>query len=127
MSKDARFHSRVGRVLQCIGCRSERLDREEGQTYRDTLESKAKSSAASPYTFSPLFSLSISNPPSYRPMSRPGGTAPFTSEGGAGNGFDLVSLVVMGCRKDDDDERFVFEAGKGFGAANLVRSFATFV
>ena len=48
-------------------------ERENGGTNRDTLESNARSSAASPYTFSPLFSLSISIPPSYLPISRVAG------------------------------------------------------
>lgn len=72
MSNEFRFHSRVGCVLQ--GCH----DREQqyiSETHLETLESSAKSSAASPYTFSPLFSLSISNPPSYFPMSMVGGLA----------------------------------------------------
>jgi hypothetical protein len=72
MSNEFRFHSRVGCVLQGCHDRGERYD---GETYFETLESSAKSSAASPYTFSPLFSLSISNPPSYFPMSMVGGLA----------------------------------------------------
>lgn len=72
------------------------------QTYRDTLESNARASAASPYTFSPLFSLSISKPPSYRPISSPACAASFVGEGGSVVGCVLVSLVVdVGFRSDD--------------------------
>lgn len=99
--------------------------------YRETLESNANSSAASPYTFSPLFSLSISNPPSYRPMSSPDCVAFFAGDGGVCALCDFVSPVVtvfveVRCRKDEV-EAFIFDAGKGFGAANLERSFVTFV
>lgn len=69
MSKEFRFHSRVGCVLHG---RHDRGEQYSGETYFETLESSAKSSAASPYTFSPLFSLSSSNPPSYFPMSMEG-------------------------------------------------------
>jgi hypothetical protein len=60
-------------------------------------------------------------------MSSPGCDEPLPGDGGAG--WDLVSLVVVvviGCRKDDV-KVFIFDAGKGFGAANLVSSFVTFV
>src|ERR1700674_4062476 len=82
MSNVARFHSRCGRVLQLISS-PQRLHRSEGEIYLETLESNAKSSAASPYTSFPLFSLSISKPPSYVPMSIPGCVAPFSGDGGA--------------------------------------------
>ena len=65
-------------------------------------------------------------------MSSPGCVAPFPGDGGVGFLCDFVSLVVVvmvvvtGYRKDDA-KRFVFDAGKGFGAANLERSFVTFV
>lgn len=95
-----------------------------------TLESSASCSAASPYTFSPRLSLSISNPPSYRPMSNvccedadgagagAGAAAAFVGDGGLV--LDFVGI---------DDEELDFctaGAGNGLGAANLDNSFETF-
>jgi len=89
MSNEFRLHSRVGCVLQGGHDRGEQ---DQGETYLETLESSAKSSAASPYTFSPLFSSSISNPPSYFPMSMEEGFA--VGLAGAGGAVVLFSAFV---------------------------------
>jgi hypothetical protein len=65
-------------------------------------------------------------------MSIPVCVAPLPADGEVGVLCVWVSLVVVvvvvvtGCRRDDA-EIFVFDAGNGFGAANLERSFVTFV
>lgn len=116
MSKSFRCHSRVGHLL----CGSTRMLVSSlaitrcHLTYRETLESNARSSAASPCTTSPLFSLSISRPPSYRPISIEGWVAP-----GAGDG------CVVAWRRFEGWDGLVF--GNGLGAANLVSNLATFV
>lgn len=85
-------------------------------THRATLESSARSSAASPYTFSPRFSFSSSKPPSYRPISIVVGAVCLV-----GRGF----LNDDGCNGLDEVDELDVDVGNGFGAANLVSNFAT--
>ena len=96
-------------------------------THTATLESRASSSAAAPVTAAPLVSFSISNPPSYRPISIVGfaGGAPAAREGEGGR-------AVAGCclwANEDAEPAFCrVEVGwKGLGAAYLDKSLDTFV
>ncbi len=96
------------------------------RTNRETLESRASSSAASPYTFSPLVSFSISNPPSYLPISIEGcvGAAWLLGAGVlVGEGGRVACLVGM----EEADAVLVRDVVvNGFGAANFVNNLLTF-
>ena len=108
-------------------------------TNLETLESRASSWAASPSIFSPRFSFSISKPPSYLPISNSRLEVGLDREGfdaGAGAFLDADAggLVVADWEEPAGAADlggpvltvdFGFCSGKGWGAANLVRSFET--